>query len=1015
MSETKDASDEMERRTVKLTTKALAYKINTLQHERHTAVKKLKGLTREIKELMKRDANAKDVQWNLERLIQLFECAKTAHESVIVLLPEEDQETQNDWFARINKYHTGFVEDVKQWLFDNERHSMQTGHVTVNLPAADSDTSSILHEKAPVESKEEIPPQDNPPPDLTSKATSDVQELIQPSDSVSNVASSRKSKHSASKASSKASSTSSARIKAEADVAALVVRQKMLKDKHALEEQEELIRKKKEQLELEADIAATMAKVHVLGASRGSSVQSHPTKMSDDMMSYFEKYQGKRALDVEAKAFVPNTQNIQLHGQSLPDQNITNLQPIIGAATAHTAATHTQPSNTDPRTLNSTIMNAGDHAHVTTPAILPTSNSGEQNNIYSVMDKQNEITALLIHQQCLSSMPKREIQVFDGDPLQYQTFIKSFEHSIESKNENYRDRLYYLEQYTRGQPREIVRSCLHMDSDRGYRKAKALLQEHFGNEHKIARAYMDKALAWPSIKPDDTKSLQAYTLFLQGCCNAMEDVNYMKELDMPSNMLIIIKKLPYRLRDKWRTVACDFQVKYNQRATFKDVVDFLERQVRILTDPVFGDIKDTPAVSKEIRRFKSQPQPRIKGSIFATTVTLKENNGKGTKEREGLCGLKSCLFCEGGHGLDMCSKLEKKTQDEKIAFMRENGICFGCLGKGHLSRDCRKRLTCDICGLKHPRMLHIHQRKKEMDTQQTETKDTARRSAVASVQTSGLTGAGEDNCKLSIVPVQVKAKKGSAIVQTYAFLDPGSTASFCTVGLMTKLKLQGRRSSILLRTMGQRKVVGTNIVSGLEVAGLDSSHFCDLPGIYTQKTMPVHQGNIPHQKDIEQWSHLNNVHLPKIESEIELLIGLDVPRALEPLDVIRSVGDGPYAVKTMLGWTVNGPLGKKDDDAQEQSTVNANRISVVKLDVLWEQQFRNDFPECVREDKEPSKEDKMFLDLVSQSTRLVDGHYCINLPLKEKEICLPDNRSVAEQRTLNLKKRFKRDPSFHSE
>lgn len=117
----------------------------------------------------------------------------------------------------------------------------------------------------------------------------------------------------------------------------------------------------------------------------------------------------------------------------------------------------------------------------------------------------------------------------------------------------------------------------------------------------------------------------------------------------------------------------------------------------------------------------------------------------------------------------------------------------------------------------------------------------------------------------------------------------------------------------------------------------------------------------------------------------------------------------------MLGWTVNGPLGKREDDLQEQSTVNVNRISVVKLEELWEQQFRNDFPECIREDKEPSKEDRMFLDLVSQSTTLVKGHYGIHLPLKEKETCMPDNRSVVEQRTLNWKKRFRRDPSFHSE
>lgn len=137
--------------------------------------------------------------------------------------------------------------------------------------------------------------------------------------------------------------------------------------------------------------------------------------------------------------------------------------------------------------------------------------------------------------------------------------------------------------------------------------------------------------------------------------------------------------------------------------------------------------------------------------------------------------------------------------------------------------------------------------------------------------------------------------------------------------------------------MGQRKVVGTNVVTGLEVAGLDSRHFCDLSGIYTQKSMPVHQGNIPHQKDIDQWSPLKNVHLPEIESEIELLICSDVPKALEPLDVIRSAGNGPYAVKTMRGWTVNGPQGKGNDNTEQRTTVNVNTISVVKLDELWEQ------------------------------------------------------------------------------
>lgn len=102
------------------------------------------------------------------------------------------------------------------------------------------------------------------------KATSHIQDEIQPGDSMSNVGS-RRSKHS-SRSGSRVSSKSSAHIKAEAEMVALVVRQKILKDKHVLEEQEEQLRKKKEQLELEANSAATMAKVQVLEASKGSTV-----------------------------------------------------------------------------------------------------------------------------------------------------------------------------------------------------------------------------------------------------------------------------------------------------------------------------------------------------------------------------------------------------------------------------------------------------------------------------------------------------------------------------------------------------------------------------------------------------------------------------------------------------------------------------------------------------------------------------------------------------------------------
>lgn len=52
--------------------------------------------------------------------------------------------------------------------------------------------------------------------------------------------------------------------------------------------------------------------------------------------------------------------------------------------------------------------------------------------------------------------------------------------------------------------------------------------------------------------------------------------------------------------------------------------------------------------------------------------------------------------------------------------------------------------------------------------------------------------------------------------------------------------------------------------------------------------------------------------LPTINAEIGLLIGTNIPKALEPWQVINSKGNGPYAFKTALGWVVNG-LSKETD------------------------------------------------------------------------------------------------------
>ena len=108
--------------------------------------------------------------------------------------------------------------------------------------------------------------------------------------------------------------------------------------------------------------------------------------------------------------------------------------------------------------------------------------------------------------------------------------------------------------------------------------------------------------------------------------------------------------------------------------------------------------------------------------------------------------------------------------------------------------------------------------------------------------------------------------------------------------------------------MGQERPVRTYEISGLEMSHLDGSTYLNLPKVYMQDEIPVSKENIPTKKDLERWPYLSRIQLDEIDADIELLIGIDVPKAMEPWEIINSEGNGPYAVKTLFGWVVNGPL-----------------------------------------------------------------------------------------------------------
>lgn len=652
-------------------------------------------------------------------------------------------------------------------------------------------------------------------------------------------------------------------------------------------------------------------------------------------------------------------------------------------------------------------------------------------SLCQAITQQANVTEYLVRNHKASLLPDLTIKTFKGDPLEYKSFIRSIEHGIESRTENDRDRLQFLLQYTSGQPHELVKSCIHMPHSTGYVKAKQMLQEYFGDDYRIAEAYLKEAMDWQTIKPEDGVALQSFALFLTGCSNTMTDISYMEDLDNAACIKALASKLPYKLKESWRKHACDLQDRTKTRVKFKDFVAFVNKQVKYLLHPLYGNIKDNTTNTKDSVRQKPNPQNKDAKSkkVFTTSVALSAEN-KDKKENESSTANKTksadanaspCLYCNGEHhSFAVCRGFKKRPHKEKLEFLRSKGLCFACLKHGHMSSSCTDKAQCQECARSHPTLLHItFKESKEETTKDKENKDeqAVTNALVQASELCSVTGAGKEDCFLSIVPVQVKTQKGTKIVTTYAFLDPGSSATFATESLMNELNLNGRRTSISLRTMGNEAVVNTHIVTGLEISNLESDQFIELSEVYSQKDIPVTKDNIPRQEDVSRWPYLQEVKLPAVEAEVGLLIGANIPKAMEPLQVVSSVNDGPYAVRTALGWTINGPLrGGNDGMRSRSAAVTANRISVARLEELWHQQFQLDFPDAGQsEDIEMSKEDHQFMNMVSQSAQLKDGHYSICLPLRNKSLCMPNNRSVAEQRALNLRKRFIKDADYRAE
>ena len=590
-------------------------------------------------------------------------------------------------------------------------------------------------------------------------------------------------------------------------------------------------------------------------------------------------------------------------------------------------------------------------------------------------------------------LPRADLPRFSGAPIEYASYIHRFETVVEEAVRDPKTRLSYLLMTLSGRPKEVVQDCVLIpDTAKGYEMARTRLHRYFGQDHVIVQHYIDQLIKGPALKRQDADGLIHLAQDMSSISTTLTALDCREDLDNRDTLRQIAAKLPAESQELWIREAQALR-RRGKKPTFDDLTAFVDDEAAVSNSyygRAFGKRSDNPNESNQSQRSGHGQRSRVTTSMATSTVR------KPPAAEESSASSKKCSACEGTcTRLERCSTFKQMSvKERKQAVFRIRG-CLNCFRSGHFAKECRQLKGCQVpdCTLKHHAMMH------EWTTP-----------SVTVSATSSST-----DCYLGVVPVIIEA--GGNIVHTNALLDNGSQKTLCTDSLVERLGASGRHVTFSVNSVNDRMIEYHGRQLDLTARPVNGGPAIQLRKTWTVSHLPVAINHMATAEEIRAWPHLKGVKVPKrANGAVELLIGTDVPTAHAPLETRSGTEAEPYAVKTVLGWSVRGPRKCSPGQAQRSRIPNGAVIGCTsvceKTSLELRRMYEADFSEKPGAVDSASIEDHLALKTMESSLTVIDGHYQLGLPWRDETPSLPESRPQAEQRLKGLKRRLERDADF---
>ena len=506
-----------------------------------------------------------------------------------------------------------------------------------------------------------------------------------------------------------------------------------------------------------------------------------------------------------------------------------------------------------------------------------------------------------------------------GDFIRWRQRFQQLVHHDSSMTEE--DKLARLrEALGGGEAEELVADVL--DGPGAYDALWQELQVWYGGDSREVERHERDLLSMPRITSErEAESLKAMALKLR---STLLNLKLCGRCPGHELYLSVTEKVPRSLLSRYFTEYPE------ARCNVYSFADFL--MARVLTQ------------QRVVERIPNEkPQSRSTASRFHPVREIP--NAQRTVPRQpqqtfvAVQNSSACLKCSGNHPLATCGEFKALTIGQRWELLKPSPLCICCFQTGHKAKNCSGQ-KCKSCYKPHHAMLH-YQKSSSGDRQQASGSSASTASHDKPASTSGgkvtaekgqsacgVHAAADNGLSVSFMTVPVTLVGANGPVQATAFLDSGSSCSFLTESLLTRLGLPTESGSLETTVLGGQKLRNVRHCSSLQISHTSGESSQLTAWVLPQIMDPVVPVDWTQQT---QWSHIADLtqNLATHTSTIDLLIGLNAPWLHASLEERFSTEGGPIARRTPLGWVLFGHVVADGGPGADQQSMFASSLPKV--------------------------------------------------------------------------------------